>query len=135
MFPCLQRASWETYSTVYYESWTNLKKLRQIHFSKSPRMHWYFISQQPGKFLFAQHTETHSANNVLQNYYNLVGIHPTPYIHHANHFTGRIVHALQYCCKIPSQIIAYNYFIFPHSINIWNRICCSAVLHVIPICR
>ena len=41
-------------------------------------------------------------------------------------------HPLKYCNKNPLQINAYKYFFFPSSLNIWNRLPCSAVSHVIP---
>ena len=34
--------------------------------------------------------------------------------------------------KKPLQINAYKYSFFPRSMNIWNRLPCSAVSHVIP---
>ena len=64
-------------------------------------------------------------------HYNLVDICPPSYIQHANHISSRTDHSLKYCNKKPLQINAYKYF-FPRSMNIWNRLPCSAVSHVIP---
>ena len=63
---------------------------------------------------------------------NLVDICPPSYIQHANHISSRTDHPLKYCNKNPLQINAYAYSFFPRSINIWNRLPCSAVSHVIP---
>ena len=65
-------------------------------------------------------------------HYNLVDICPQSYIQHANHISSRTDHPLMYCNKNPLQINAYKYFFFPRSMNIWNRLPCSAVSHVIP---
>ena len=37
-----------------------------------------------------------------------------------------------YCNKNPLQINAHKHYFFPRSMNIWNRLPCSAVSHVIP---
>ena len=65
-------------------------------------------------------------------HYNLVDICPPSYIQHANHISSRTDHPLKYCNKNPLQINAYKCYFFPHSMNIWNRLPCSAVSHVIP---
>ena len=65
-------------------------------------------------------------------HYNLVDICPPSYIQHANHISSRTDHPLKYCNNNPLQINAYKYSFFPCSINIWNRLTCSAVSHVIP---
>ena len=65
-------------------------------------------------------------------HYNLVDMCPPSYIQHANHISSRTDHPLKYCNKKPLQINAYKYFFFPRSMNIWNRLPCSAVSHVIP---
>ena len=65
-------------------------------------------------------------------HYNLVDICPPSYIQHANHISSRTDHPLKYCNKNPLQINAYKYSFFPCSMNIWNRLPCSAVSHVIP---
>ena len=65
-------------------------------------------------------------------HYNLVDICPPSYIQHANHISGRNDHSLKYCNKKPLQINACKYSFFPRSMNIWNRLPCSAVSHVIP---
>ena len=64
-------------------------------------------------------------------HYNLVDICPPSYIQHANQISST-VHPLKYCNKHPLQINAYEYSFFPHSMNIWNRLPCAAVSHVIP---
>ena len=63
---------------------------------------------------------------------NLVDICPPSYIQHANHISSRTDHPLKYCNKNPLQINAYKYSFFPRSMNIWNRLPCSAVSHVVP---
>ena len=65
-------------------------------------------------------------------HYSLVDICPPSYIQHANHISSRTDHPLKYCNKNPLQINAYKYSFFPRSMNIWNRLPCSAVSHVIP---
>ena len=65
-------------------------------------------------------------------HYNLVDICPPSYIQHANHISSITDHPLKYCNKNPLQINAYRYSFFPGSMNIWNRLPCSAVSHVIP---
>ena len=65
-------------------------------------------------------------------HYNLVDICPPSHIQHANHISSRTDHPLKYCNKIPLQINAYKYFFSPRSMNIWNRLPCSSVSHVIP---
>ena len=65
-------------------------------------------------------------------HYNLVDRFPPSYIQHANHISSRTDHPLKYCNKNPLQINAYKYSFFPRSMNIWNRLPCSAVSHVIP---
>ena len=65
-------------------------------------------------------------------HYNLVVICPPSYMQHANHISSRTDHSLKYCNKNPLQINAYKYSFFPRSMNIWNRLPCSAVSHVIP---
>ena len=64
--------------------------------------------------------------------YNLVDICPPSYIQHANHISSRTDYPLKYCNKNPLQINAYEYSFFPCSVNILNRLPCSAVSHVIP---
>ena len=64
-------------------------------------------------------------------HYNLLDICPPSYIQHANHISSRTDHPLKYCNKNPLQINAYKYSFFPRSMNIWNRLPCSAVSHVI----
>ena len=64
--------------------------------------------------------------------YNFVDICPPSYIQHANHISSRTDHPLKYCNKNPLQINAYEYSFFNRSMNIWNRLPCSAVSHVIP---
>ena len=63
---------------------------------------------------------------------NVVDICPPSDIQHANHISGRTDHPLKYCNKNPLQINAYKYSFFPRNMNIWNRLPCSAVSHVIP---
>ena len=65
-------------------------------------------------------------------HYNLVDICPQSYIQHANRISSRTDHPLKYCNKNPLQINSYENYFFPHSMNIWNRLPCSAVSHVIP---
>ena len=65
-------------------------------------------------------------------HYNLVDKCPPSYTQHANHISSRTDHPLKYCNKNPLQINAYEYSFFPHNMNIWNRLPCSAVSHVIP---
>ena len=65
-------------------------------------------------------------------HHSLVDICPPSYIQHANHISIRTDHPLKYCNKNPLQINAYKYSFFPGSMNIWNRLSCSAVSHVIP---
>ena len=65
-------------------------------------------------------------------HYNLVDICPTSYIQRASHISSRTDHPLKYCSKNLLQINAYEYSFFPHSMNIWNRLPCSAVTHVFP---
>ena len=65
-------------------------------------------------------------------HYNLVDICPPSYIQHASHISSRTDHPLKYCNNNPLQINAYKYSFFPHSMNIWNRLPCTAVSHVIP---
>ena len=65
-------------------------------------------------------------------HYNLVDICPPSYIQHANHISSRTDHPLKYCNNNPLQINAYKYSFFPRSMNIWNRLPCSAVSHVMP---
>ena len=67
-----------------------------------------------------------------KTHYNLVDICPRPCIQHANHISDRTDHPSKYCNKDPSQINANKYSFFPHRMNIWNRLPCSAVLHVTP---
>ena len=64
--------------------------------------------------------------------YNLVDICPPSYIQHASHISSRTDHPLKYCNKNPLQINAYAFYISHHSMNIWNRLPCSAASHVIP---
>ena len=64
--------------------------------------------------------------------YNLVDICPPSYMQHANHISSRTDHLLKYFNKNPLQINAYKYYVFPRSMNIWNRLPCSAVSHVSP---
>ena len=63
---------------------------------------------------------------------NLADICPPSCIQHANHISIRTDHPLKYCNKNPLQINAYEHYFFPHSMNIWNCLPCSAVSHVIP---
>ena len=63
---------------------------------------------------------------------NIVDICPPSYMQHANHISSRTDHPLKYCNKNPLQINAYKYYFFPCCMNIWNRLPCSAVSHVIP---
>ena len=65
-------------------------------------------------------------------HYNHVDICPPSYLQHANHITSRTDHLLKYCNKNPFQINAYKYSFFPRSMNILNRLPCSAVFNVIP---
>ena len=65
--------------------------------------------------------------------YYLVDTCPPSYMQHANHASGRTNHPLRYCNKKPSQINAYKYSFFLCSMNIWNCLPCSAVLHVTPL--
>ena len=65
-------------------------------------------------------------------HYNLVDICPPSYMQHANHISSRTDHPLNYCNNNPLLINAYKYYFFLHSMNIWNRLPCSAVSHVIP---
>ena len=65
-------------------------------------------------------------------HYNLVDIYPPSNKQHANHISSRTENPLKYCNKNPLQINAYKYSFFPHRMNIWNRLPCSAVSHVIP---
>ena len=65
-------------------------------------------------------------------HYNLVDICPPSYIQHANHISSRTDHPLMYSNKKPLQINAHKYSFFPHSMNAWNHLPCSAVSHVIP---
>ena len=65
-------------------------------------------------------------------HYNLVDMCPPSYVQHANHISSRTDHLLEYCNKTPLQINSYKHSVFPHSMNIWNRLPCSAVSHVIP---
>ena len=65
-------------------------------------------------------------------HYNLVDICPPSYIQHASHISGRTDHPLKHWNKNPLQINAYEYSFFPRSMNILNRLPCSAVSHVIP---
>ena len=39
---------------------------------------------------------------------------------------------MKYCNKNPLQINTYEYYFYPRSMNIWNRLLCSVVSHVIP---
>ena len=66
-------------------------------------------------------------------HYNLVDVCPPSYIQHANHISYRTDHPLKYCNKNPLQINAHKHSFFPHSKDIWNRLPCSAVSHVIPL--
>ena len=63
---------------------------------------------------------------------SIVDICPPSYIQHANLISSRTDQPLKYCNKNPLQINAYKYSFFPHSMNIWNHLPCSAVSHVIP---
>ena len=65
-------------------------------------------------------------------HYNLFDICPPCYIQHANHISSRTDHPQKYCDKNPLQINAYEYSFLPRCMNIWNRLPCSAVSHVIP---
>ena len=65
-------------------------------------------------------------------FYKIRYICPPSYTQHANHISSRADHPLKYCNKNPLQINAYKYSFFPRSMNIWNRLRCSAVSHVIP---
>ena len=65
-------------------------------------------------------------------HYSLVDMCPPSYIQHANNISSRTDHPLKYCNKNPLQINAHKYSFFPRSMNIWNRLPCSAVSHVIP---
>ena len=65
-------------------------------------------------------------------HYNLVDICPPFCIQHANHISSRTDHSLKYCNNNPLQINAYKKISFSRSMNIWNRLPCSAVSHVIP---
>ena len=64
--------------------------------------------------------------------YHLVDICPPSYVQHASHISSRTDHPLKYCNKNHIQINAYEYYFFPHCMNIWNRLPCSADSHVIP---
>ena len=63
---------------------------------------------------------------------NLVDTCHPSYMQHANHISSRTYHPLKYCTKNPLQINAQEYSFFHRSLNIWNRLPCSAVYHVIP---
>ena len=63
-------------------------------------------------------------------HYNLVDICHPSYMQHASHISSWTDHPLKYCNKNPLQINAYKYCLFHCSMNIWNRLPCSAVLHV-----
>ena len=63
---------------------------------------------------------------------HLVDIRPPSYIQHASHISSRTDHPLKYCNNNHLQINAYEYYFFPRSMNIWNRLPCSSVSHVIP---
>ena len=65
-------------------------------------------------------------------HFNVVDICPPSYMQHANHISSITDHPLKYCNKKPLQINAYKYSFFPRSMNILNRLPCSAVSHVIP---
>ena len=65
-------------------------------------------------------------------HYDLDDICPPSNIQHASHISSRTVHHLKYRNNNPLQINAYEYSFFPCSMNIWNRLLCSAVSHVIP---
>ena len=65
-------------------------------------------------------------------HYNLVDICPPSYVQNANHISSRTDHPLMYCNKNLLQINANEYYIFPHRMNIWNRLHCSAVSQLIP---
>ena len=64
--------------------------------------------------------------------HHLVDICPPSYIQHANHVLSRTDQPLMHCSKNTSQINAYRYSFFLHSMNIWNRLSFSAVSHVTP---
>ena len=65
-------------------------------------------------------------------HHNLVDICPLYNIQHGSHISSRTNHPLKYCNKNPLQINAYKYSSFSRSMNIWNRLPCSAVSHVTP---
>ena len=66
-------------------------------------------------------------------HYNLVEIFYPSHIKHANHISSRNDHPYKYCNKNSSQIKAYKYSFLPRSMNIWNRLPCSAVSHMTPL--
>ena len=63
---------------------------------------------------------------------SLLDICPPSYIQHAIHISSRTDHPMMHCNKNPLQINAYKYSSFPRSMNIQNRLPCSAVFHVTP---
>ena len=65
-------------------------------------------------------------------HYNFVDICPPSYIQHASHISSRTDHPLKHCNNNPLQINGHKYYFFPRSMNILNRIPCSAVAHLIP---
>ena len=78
------------------------------------------------------HRLIQQATMFYEIHYNLVDICPPCYVQHANHISSRTDHPLKYCNMNPLQINACEYSFFPHSMNIWDRLPCSAVSHVIP---
>ena len=63
---------------------------------------------------------------------NLVDTCPPSYMQHANHISSRTDQTLKYCNTNLLQINAYKYCFSPRSMNIWNRLPCSAVSRVTP---
>ena len=127
---------WNQYTMKY------IKKIEQIH-RNSCRFIFHEYRRDTDTSLLINRLNLDSlytrrlirqATMFYKIHYNLVDICPPSYIQHANHISSRTDHPLKYCNKNPLQINAYKYSFFHRSMNIWNRLPCSAVSHVIPLC-